>query len=73
MSEPPAILTLPAAVLAFLWASERERPSWAWLLPGLLFGLTAMFRPEYLFVGAVFVVLAAIRVAASPPFVACWP
>ena len=35
MSEPPAILTLPAAVLAFLWASERERPWWAWLLPGL--------------------------------------
>ena len=61
MSEPPAILTLPAAVLAFLWASERERLR-AWLAPGLLFGLTAMFRPEYLFVGAAFVVLAAIRV-----------
>jgi 4-amino-4-deoxy-L-arabinose transferase-like glycosyltransferase len=61
MSEPPAILTLPAAVLAFLWASERGRPPWAWLLPGLLFGLTAMFRPEYLFVGAAFVVLAALR------------
>jgi 4-amino-4-deoxy-L-arabinose transferase-like glycosyltransferase len=64
MSEPPAILTLPAAVLAFLWASEQERPR-AWLLPGLLFGLTAMFRPEYLFVGAVFVVLAAIRVGGA--------
>ncbi|MGC1166489.1 MAG: glycosyltransferase family 39 protein, partial [Solirubrobacterales bacterium] len=61
MSEPPAIFTLPAAVLAFLWASEQERLR-AWLLPGLLFGLTAMFRPEYLFVGAAFVVLAAIRV-----------
>ena len=62
MSEPPAILTLPAAILAFLWASERERPWWAWLVPGLLFGLTAMLRPEYLFVGAAFVVLAALRV-----------
>lgn len=60
MSEPPAILTLPAAVLAFLWASERERLG-AWLVPGLLFGLTAMFRPEYLLVGAAFAVLAALR------------
>jgi hypothetical protein len=58
---PPALLTLPAAVLAFLWASERERLR-AWLLPGFLFGLTAMFRPEYLFVGAAFVILAAVQV-----------
>ena len=74
MSEPPAILTLPAAVLAFLWASERERCAGPGSLPGLLFGLTAMFRPEYLFVGAAFVVLAAIRVwrgaAAGSP---AWP
>jgi 4-amino-4-deoxy-L-arabinose transferase-like glycosyltransferase len=61
MSEPPAILTLPAAVLAFLWASERARLR-AWLLPGFLFGLTAMIRPEYLVVGAAFAVLALIRV-----------
>lgn len=60
MSEPPAMLTLPAAILAFLWASDRER-IWPWLVPGLLFGLTAMFRPEYLFVGAAFVVLAGLR------------
>ena len=33
MSEPPAILTLPAAVLAFLWAAERDG-SRAWLVPG---------------------------------------
>ena len=56
-SEPPAMLTLPAAVLAFLWAADglgdpaRGR-TWArWLLPGLLFGLTALIRPEYLLVG----------------------
>ncbi len=60
MSEPPAILTLPAAVLACLWASDQERLR-VWLAPGLLFGLTAMFRPEYLLVGAVFAVLAGIR------------
>jgi 4-amino-4-deoxy-L-arabinose transferase-like glycosyltransferase len=60
-SEPPAILTLPAAVLAFLWAGERERLR-AWLLPGFLFGLTALIRPEYLLVGAAFAVLALVRV-----------
>jgi 4-amino-4-deoxy-L-arabinose transferase-like glycosyltransferase len=60
MSEPPAMLTLPGAILAFLWASERPS-TWAWLAPGFLFGLTAMFRPEYLLVGAAFVVLAALR------------
>jgi 4-amino-4-deoxy-L-arabinose transferase-like glycosyltransferase len=60
MSEPPAMLTLPAAILAFLWAGERES-AWAWLVPGVLFGLTAMFRPEYLLVAAAFVVFAAIR------------
>jgi 4-amino-4-deoxy-L-arabinose transferase-like glycosyltransferase len=60
-SEPPAILTLPAAVLAFLWAADQERLR-SWLLPGLLLGLTAMFRPEYLLVGLAFVVLAMIRI-----------
>jgi 4-amino-4-deoxy-L-arabinose transferase-like glycosyltransferase len=75
MSEPPAILTLPAALLAFLWAGEQERLR-PWLLPGLLFGLTAMFRPEYLLVGAAFVVLAALRVAwgaAGDANAARWP
>jgi hypothetical protein len=67
-SEPPAMLTLPAAVLAFLWAADGlgESPrgrAWArWLVPGLLFGLTAMFRPEYLLVGIAFALLALIRV-----------
>ncbi len=60
-SEPPAIFTLPAAVLAFLWASEQMRLR-TWLLPGFLFGLTALVRPEYLLVGVAFAALAAIRV-----------
>ncbi|HET9592754.1 MAG TPA: hypothetical protein VFP17_07550, partial [Solirubrobacterales bacterium] len=80
MSEPPAMLTLPAAILAFLWASDRQdnvnrsvpgmrgqiAGSWVWLVPGLLFGLTAMFRPEYLLVAGAFVVLAGIRVTRGP-------
>lgn len=52
MSEPAAIFTLPAAVLAFLWADSYRGKWWlaAWLLPGLLFGVTCLIRPEYLFV-----------------------
>jgi hypothetical protein len=80
MSEPPAMLSLPAAILAFLWAWDRTAARsggaddlaagdgggrrsgpWAWLLPGFLFGATAMFRPEYTLVAGAFVVLAAAR------------
>jgi 4-amino-4-deoxy-L-arabinose transferase-like glycosyltransferase len=80
MSEPPAMLSLPAAILAFLWAWDRtaaarsvgpgERAgasptrlsgAWPWLLPGFLFGCTAMFRPEYTLVAGAFVVFAAVR------------
>jgi 4-amino-4-deoxy-L-arabinose transferase-like glycosyltransferase len=90
-SEPPAMLTLPAAVLAFLWASDglgtgssrgwrgaggsrtarglpagppapRQDPRARWLVPGLLLGLTALIRPEYLLVGIAFAILALIRV-----------
>jgi 4-amino-4-deoxy-L-arabinose transferase-like glycosyltransferase len=64
-SEPPAIFTLPAAVLAFLWASDglgNHSSRARWLAPGLLFGLTALIRPEYLLVGVAFAVLALIRV-----------
>lgn len=61
MSEPPALLTLPAAVLAFLWADSKGSP-WAWLVPGLLFGLTALIRPEYLAVAFLFGVLLLFRV-----------
>jgi 4-amino-4-deoxy-L-arabinose transferase-like glycosyltransferase len=96
-SEPPAMLTLPAAILAFLWASDSgptglargscrggpppraqtplrdasrrggppppRHPRVRWLVPGLLFGATALIRPEYLLVGAAFAVLTMIRVA----------
>jgi 4-amino-4-deoxy-L-arabinose transferase-like glycosyltransferase len=78
MSEPPAMLSLPAAILAFLWAWDRTaagrragpdgsrtttgaRGTWVWLVPGFLFGATAMFRPEYTLVAAAFVVFAAVR------------
>jgi 4-amino-4-deoxy-L-arabinose transferase-like glycosyltransferase len=67
-SEPPAIFTLPAAVLAFLWAADigRDRTrALRWLVPGLLFGLTALIRPDYLPVGIAFAMLAAIRVVQS--------
>lgn len=60
-SEPAAIFTLPAAVLAFLWAGDHRHLR-AWLLPGFLFGLTALIRPEYLLVGIAFAALTAIRV-----------
>ena len=62
LSEPPAIFTLPAAVLAFLWARERPSP-WAWLLPGALFGATALIRPEYLLVGVAFGIAALVGIA----------
>jgi Dolichyl-phosphate-mannose-protein mannosyltransferase len=62
-SEPPAIFTLSAAVLSFLWAADlAPTASPRWLVPGLLFGLTALIRPEYLLVGIAFAVLATIRV-----------
>ncbi len=65
MSEPPTMLSLPAAILAFLWAwdrtSEGRSGTWIWLIPGFLFGATAMFRPEYTIVAAAFVVYAAAR------------
>ena len=67
MSEPPAMLTLPLAVLAFFWASDR-RSLWSWLLPGFLFGLTALIRPDYLPVAIAFAALAAIRVGRRGSF-----
>ena len=72
LSEPLAEVTVPGAVLAFLWALDR-RTAWAWLLPGALIGASALVRPEYLLFGLALALLALIKVAvdrvrsASPP------
>jgi hypothetical protein len=48
VSEPIAAFTLAAAVLGILWARDPGRPIWAWIVPGLFLGATALTRPEYL-------------------------
>ncbi len=60
MSEPPAIFTLPAGILALIWADSKTS-IWPWVLPGLLFGLTALIRPEYLFVALAFTLFVLVR------------
>jgi hypothetical protein len=63
-SEPPAMLTLPLAILLYLWASDtapRPGSAWRFLAPGFLLGLTALIRPEYLVVAVAFVAIAAVR------------
>jgi 4-amino-4-deoxy-L-arabinose transferase-like glycosyltransferase len=66
LAEPVALFWLPAALLAFLWASDGGRV-WRWLLPGALLGLTTLTRPEYLPFVAVLAVLALARVAWTHP------
>jgi hypothetical protein len=61
LAEPVALFWLPAAMLAFLWASDGGRP-WRWLAPGALLGLTTLARPEYLPFVALFALLALLRV-----------
>ena len=58
--EPLAILTVAGAVLAFLWAADDGRSPWAWALPGLLLGLTAFLRPEYVALTALLALLAVV-------------
>jgi 4-amino-4-deoxy-L-arabinose transferase-like glycosyltransferase len=50
MSEPLAASLLSGAVLAMLWADgpSRQDPRAGWVVPGLLLGLLALVRPEYL-------------------------
>jgi 4-amino-4-deoxy-L-arabinose transferase-like glycosyltransferase len=47
MGEPLAATLLSGAVLAILWAADRDG-RWHWLLPGVLLGALALVRPEYL-------------------------
>ena len=60
--EPLAIFTVAGAVLAFLWACDPGRTPWAWALPGVLLGLTAFLRPEYLALTALLALLAVVLV-----------
>ena len=62
-SEPLAMLTVAGGVLAFVWAADAGRPAWAWVVPGLLFGLTAYLRPEYLLLTALLALLALVVVS----------
>ena len=49
MSEPLAATLLSGAVLAMLWAAEPAGSgARGWLVPGLLLGMLALTRPEYL-------------------------
>jgi 4-amino-4-deoxy-L-arabinose transferase-like glycosyltransferase len=60
MTEPLATTLLGAALLAFLWAGDG-RGVWGWALPGLLLGLLALVRPEYLLFGLLAVPLVLLR------------
>jgi 4-amino-4-deoxy-L-arabinose transferase-like glycosyltransferase len=60
MTEPLAATLLAATLLAAFWASDRGG-ALAWGLPGLLLGLMAMVRPEYLLFGALLPLLALFR------------
>jgi 4-amino-4-deoxy-L-arabinose transferase-like glycosyltransferase len=69
MSEPLATLTLAGTVLSFMWASEKGRKWWAWAIPGVLLGLTAFARPEYLAFVLVFALLALWRGGLKPALI----
>ena len=61
--EPLAMLTVPGAVLAFLWAADAGRSPWAWAAPGALLGVTAFLRPEYVALTALLALVALAVVA----------
>jgi dolichyl-phosphate-mannose-protein mannosyltransferase len=60
MTEPLAVTLLAASLLSFLWAGD-DRGTWAWAVPGLLLGLLAMVRPEYLPLGILLALVALFR------------
>jgi hypothetical protein len=60
MTEPLAVTLLAGSLLTFLWAADG-RGTWAWALPGVLLGLLALVRPEYLPFGALLALGALIR------------
>jgi len=60
MTEPLAVTLLAAALLAFLRAGDG-RGTWAWALPGLLLGLLALVRPDYLLFAPLLALVALFR------------
>ncbi|HEY8083188.1 MAG TPA: hypothetical protein VIE64_06485 [Solirubrobacterales bacterium] len=58
---PPPLSRMPEESDTDRHSLPRPGVPWRLLLPGFLFGLTALIRPEYLFVGVVFAALAAIK------------
>src|SRR5262249_28761315 len=60
MTEPLGATLLSGALLAFFWAGDREQPA-AYILPGLLLGLMALVRPEYLIFGLILPLLVVLR------------
>ena len=67
LAEPVALFWLPAAVLAFLWASDGGRARGAGWCPAPCSALTALTRPEYLPFVALFALLALAARVARPP------
>jgi 4-amino-4-deoxy-L-arabinose transferase-like glycosyltransferase len=63
MSEPLAATLLSSGVLAVLWAWEGAW--WRWLLPGVLIGVLALVRPEYLGVAVLIAIVVFVREARS--------
>ena len=63
VSEPIAAFTLSGAVLGILWAADPGRTTWAWLVPGLLLGATALTRPEYLMFAGILGLVVLVKMA----------